>query len=335
MKKKWYRTWIKVLVGLTLLGGVATYGVGSYFVRYALVPKSGGNERKVKKPKKVQAVKKKTDSVHQQEDKARDEWLKEALPLTNRRIIKSKDGLKLVGHEFIQPYDKTTNRWIMVVHGYQSSEKESQLLARHFYQMGYNVLTMSLRAHQPSEGEYIGMGYLDKDDLKLWTEDLVRRYPDSQVIYHGTSMGGATVMMAAGDQPNPHVLGVIDDCGFSSIWKIFASELSKRFNLPTFPVLDMARVMGKVKAGYDIKDGDVVRYAKAIQLPVLIVHTQSDDFVPVEMSNELYQAIPGRDKKKVIYPKGGHAAAKYTALESYYKEMAAFTERVFQKKAQP
>ena len=35
-------------------------------------------------------------------------------------------------------------------------------------------------------------------------------------------------MMASGDHL-PHVVGYIEDCGYTSVWDIFASELNKRF----------------------------------------------------------------------------------------------------------
>lgn len=54
-------------------------------------------------------------------------------------IIKSYDGLKLYGHKLKQ--EKHTDRWMIIVHGYQSSENEANTLARHFYEEGYNILT--------------------------------------------------------------------------------------------------------------------------------------------------------------------------------------------------
>lgn len=65
-------------------------------------------------------------------------------------------------------------------------------------------------------------------------------------------MGGATVMMTAGDNLD-HVIGYVEDCGYISVWDIFASELDKRFSLPTFPVLDISNMVASLKAGYNFK----------------------------------------------------------------------------------
>lgn len=49
--------------------------------------------------------------------------------------------------------------------------------------------------------------------------------------------------------------------------------------------------MSKIKAGYSFTEGNVLDYAKNIQVPTLIVHGTADNFVPFEMSEEMYTAL--------------------------------------------
>ena len=49
-------------------------------------------------------------------------------------------------------------------------------------------------------------------------------------------MGGATTMMLSGDHPK-NVVGYVEDCGYTSVYDIFSSELDKRFGLPRFRLL--------------------------------------------------------------------------------------------------
>ena len=56
-------------------------------------------------------------------------------------------------------------------------------------------------------------------------------------------------MMLSGENSH-YVVGYIEDCGYTSVWDIFASELDKRFSLPTFPVLDISNVVAQMRAGY-------------------------------------------------------------------------------------
>ena len=307
---------IAFLLGTVILTGV----VGNYFVNYALVPQYGGQERKVKDPKQENeglARRKK------EEKEARDRWLTAVKEQTEEVNISSKEGLRLAGHAYRQT--SPTHDWMIVVHGYQSSEEESQILAQHFYQAGYHVLTYSQRGCGKSEGDYIGMGLLEKEDLKRWTQWVIDQDADSRVIYHGTSMGGATVLLASGEQLPDQVKAIVSDCSYTSIWAIFASELKARFSLPSFPVLDMARAVGRFRAGYDIKDGDVEQAVSQSQLPIFFLHTKEDTFVPVEMVQSLYQAKTGGQKDLFIYETGKHAEAKYHP--DYYEKIQSFIEK--------
>lgn len=331
MKNKILKKIVYAGLALLLVSVLSTYFIGSYFINFALVPNAGGGERDssvgqaqrngegyeaVSEELKVKiALARKTD------DEACASWLKEYEANIEKISILSKDGYRLSGHCFVHSNEE--NRWAIVVHGYQSSEESSKKIARHYYNRNFNVLTISLRAHGKSEGQYIGMGFLDKDDLFLWTEYLVKRNANAKIVYHGTSMGSATVLFASSLPLPPNVRAIIADCGYTSVWSIFKSELKNRFGLPTFPILYMADIMGRIKAGYSIKNASVIDEVKKSRVPTLFIHTTSDDFVPVAMVHELYNAHNG-EKQLYIVKGANHTEAKYVNMEAYYSTIMDF-----------
>ncbi|MEG0685631.1 MAG: alpha/beta hydrolase, partial [Coprobacillus sp.] len=169
---------------------------------------------------------------------------------TNEAFITSEDNLKL---EAKYKKQENSHLWTIAIHGYKSDNSNMMSYASRYYEKGYNVLMPNNRAHGSSEGSYIGMGWLDKDDIAKWVDWIVKQDSEAQIILHGVSMGGATVMMTSGDNLD-HVVGYIEDCGYTSVWDIFASELDKRFSLPTFPILDISNLIASLQAGYDFKD---------------------------------------------------------------------------------
>lgn len=72
-------------------------------------------------------------------------------------------------------------------------------------------------------------------------------------------MGGATVLLTAALNQNDHLVGVIDDCAYADLYTVFAKELKYRFNLPSFPVLDMANIMARIKAKFNLKDVSLLK----------------------------------------------------------------------------
>ena len=72
-------------------------------------------------------------------------------------------------------------------------------------------------------------------------------------------MGGATVMMAAGEDLPDNVKCIVEDCGYSSVWDEFRLQLKNVFGLPTFPLLNAASLMSKTRAGYSFKEASSVK----------------------------------------------------------------------------
>ena len=66
-------------------------------------------------------------------------------------------------------------------------------------------------------------------------------------------MGAATTMMTAGEDTPDQVVAFIEDCGYTSVWDIFYSELKLRFGMPEFPLMYSANLFASTKAGYSLK----------------------------------------------------------------------------------
>ncbi len=309
-KKIWLRVLIPVTVFLLVISGIC-YGVGSYVVDYALSPASSSDERNVESTVSY------TFDTEEEENAIGAAYAAE----TSRVSITSEDGLYLNGYT---TREEDSHLWAVVIHGYKRSAKNMMNYGARYAEAGYNVLLPDNRAHGDSEGKYIGMGWLDKDDIELWLEWIISQDPEAQIVLHGVSMGAAAVMMVSGDNP-AHVIGYVEDCGYTTVWDIFASELDKRFSLPEFPVMNIANIIANIKAGYDWKEASAVAQVAKCERPILFIHGEDDDFVPVEMGYEVYDAA-GSEKKFFLVKEAGHAQSELKDPEAYWDTVFSFID---------
>ena len=234
-------------------------------------------------------------------------------------------GIVLKGTEYIK--DEQINNWVIVLHGYRSNPESVISVGRHFSDKGYNVLIPYMRATGESEGEYIGMGWLDKDDLKCWIDLIIKQNNNANIVLHGSSMGAATVLMASGDELPNNVKAIIEDSGYTSVWDIFASEAKARFNLPAFPVLNMFEIVANYRAKYDIREASALEQVKKATTPILFIHGDSDDFVPEYMCEQLYE-VANCKKNKLIIHGAGHTESRYKEPDTYYKNIFEFLDDI-------
>lgn len=237
--------------------------------------------------------------------------------------LQSNDGLTLKAIQYKS--DQESHKWVILVHGYQSSNQEMRTRARHFFQQGYQVLSPNLRSHGDSDGTYIGMGWLDRSDILLWIDSILQQDPQAQIVLYGVSMGGATVMMNSGDSLPSNVKAIVEDCGYTSVYEMFTQQLAFRFHLPEFPFMQTARIVANTKAGYDIKEASAIDQVKKSITPTLFIHGSNDTFVPTDMVYELYEAC-NAPKELLIIEGAGHASSAYVDPDIYYETIFQFLE---------
>lgn len=330
MKEKNYimkilkRLLIMVVIIMTV-GIIAIIGIGNYFVDYAILRTGNGGDREVKNKDSIEIanIENEEERIIEENKKSENELAKEWVKnIRSKKVeVRAKDAITLRGTEYL--INEQNNKWVIILHGYHSNPDSVISIGMHFSEKGYNVLIPSMRASNESDGEYIGMGWLDKDDLKCWINLIIQQNKNAEIVLHGSSMGAATVLMASGDELPNNVKAIIEDSGYTSVWDIFASEAKIRFNLPTFPILNTFELLTNIRAKYDIKEASALEQVKKASIPILFIHGDADDFVPEYMCEKLYEAAKCK-KDKLIIHNAGHTESKYKEPKTYYNKIFEF-----------
>ena len=226
--------------------------------------------------------------------------------------VTSFDGLKLKGYLL----EGDPKEIVICVHGYKSSMENDYCDKLKIYRdRGTTVLLLNDRAHGNSEGRYIGLSEHDRRDVAKWVDKVNELYDNPRIYLHGVSMGGATVIHCA-DMKLKNVCGIIDDCGFNSILGITKALIAGMYHIPYFPIGYAAWFWSKVLNKTDFNTSIGEECVKNTNIPIIFFHGKEDKFVPVRMSESMYQACAA-PKELHLIDNCGHAAAYICAPEEY------------------
>lgn len=296
----------KILIALLILLTCAGYFVGNYFVDFAL--KRGED---LSPPKACAEINDPNRKAPPAPNFPSEDW-----------ILESFDGLKLHAKKFSPA--ESSNRWAILVHGYGRDGTFAYDYAEEYLKRGWNVLIPDLRAAGESEGTFITMGVLESRDIVLWSEKISSDNPDAKIIIHGVSMGAATTLLTAAQEPK-NLCAVVEDCGFTSAYEMFTAQIEKLFGLPEYPVMPCANIVCKIKTGVKISDAAPIEVVDKIKVPILFIHGDADKLIPLEMMERLFDkaVVP---KEKFIVEGAGHADAKSTNPDAYFDKIFKFLE---------
>lgn len=307
-----------ILISTGVLGTLSVGAlsvIGNYFYNLALNPNT---------PKDAVFASKKESKATSGEVINDDvNWLLNKSKYSNI-YINSFDNLKLHGYKILN--EKSNNNWVITVHGYTSKGIDMSSYAKRFYDMGYNVLIPDLRSHGESEGNSIGMGWIDRLDILKWIDLLLEENKNAKFILHGVSMGAATVSMVSGENLPSNVKTIIADCGYTSVWEQFSHKLESMYSLPAFPVMNASSIIAKFKAGYGLKEASTLKQVSKSKTPILFIHGDQDNFVPYRMMDELYNATSS-DKEKLTIKGARHAKSSKVNPDLYWSTIESFINR--------
>ncbi len=223
-------------------------------------------------------------------------------------------------------YENNSNVYVISCHGFTGDPSQNSIYAKHFYEMGYNVILPYLDAHGKSENSYCTMGWNDRLNIVQWVEYIVEKDPNAKIILHGVSMGAATVMNATGEALPENVICCIEDCGFTSLWEQYQVQIKDIIKISPDIFLNVVNPVIKAKVGFDLKDNSPINQVKNSRTPTLFIHGDKDSVVPFWMNYPLYQAAKC-DKERLVVEGATHAAAGYLYPEIYWDAITKFINK--------
>ena len=236
--------------------------------------------------------------------------------------IQSHDGLTLSGRYYhVQdgaPLD-------IAFHGYRSSAMTdfsggSSLCL----DMGHNLILVDQRAHGRSQGRTISFGIQERRDCLSWIEYGVDRFgPDVKIMLYGISMGGATVLMASGLELPENVRGIVADCPYACARDIICKVADKK-GIPCKLAWPFVKIGARIYGGFDVDETDAAEAVKASKMPILILHGESDGFVPCDMS-DIGQHNPEM-VTRVTFPGADHGISYLVDPQRYRRVVEDFAE---------
>ncbi len=210
-----------------------------------------------------------------------------------------------------------------IIHGYRSEHAETAGMFYDYYRSrGIDLFCCDHTASGNSEGEYIGFDIFETKDCLKWIDFLIEKFgKDVQIILHGFSMGGATVLQMSGNCPE-NVKFIISDSGFINARASLKHQVG--------PMYQPLRLINRIFAGYDLNASDVTESLGKAKVPILFVHGRDDKLVPFENGQALYEIYQG--EKDFFFPENTrHIESMYTSSEGYEKKMDKFVEDYIEK----
>ena len=300
------------LIVIILLVCLLFTGAGYYFFTVACVP---GEKSFLSSSSKVI---KKSDPLYREKI-----WFKKTAK--EKWYMTSADGKYKLDANYI-PH-KNSSKTAIVLPGYMDTKEDMGEYDALFHELGYNTLTPDPRAQGKSEGNYIGYGWPEKDDVKKWINYLLQKTgKQQQIVVYGLSMGAATAMMTSGLKLPQQVKVFIEDCGYTSVKDEIEHEAGVLYNMPAFPRFPLVEILSginRLKVGYFMGNASSVNQLHKNHRPMLFIHGSRDNFVPTRMVYPNYKATKG-PKEIWVAPKAKHAKSFSKYPKEYKKRVATF-----------
>lgn len=224
---------------------------------------------------------------------------------------------------FINPYpDK---KWMIFCHGVTESKYNSIRHMNLFIKKGFNAIIYDHRRHGESGGKTSSYGYYEKWDLEAIINELKRQQGEDVLFgIHGESMGAATALLYAGSVRDDAAFYVAD-CPFSSFEEQLKYRIKAKAPVPPWMLMPIGNLFLKIRDGYRIQDVSPLIAVGNIKKPVLFIHSELDDYIPLDMTRQLYEAKQG-PKQLFIAPKGLHAQSINENLPEYEQAVDNFLQ---------
>lgn len=238
-------------------------------------------------------------------------------PPCKMMYMKSKLGYDLAAR-FFPVKDRKSHKYMILMHGYNNCSITCGKYALLFNKRGINCLALDQRRAGESKGRGITFGYFERSDTEQWIEEIYKMDPEAEIGMFGISLGAATAILVSSLRND--IKYVISYCSFSSFKDIINAQgavMYPKFYKILYPAIVIG---GFITTGARLDMVDIEAAIKNVTCPIMIMHSKTDAFTPIDQAYKLLKAKPEavfRTFEKAVHSR------------SYSKQPEVFTKYVY------
>lgn len=205
----------------------------------------------------------------------------------------SRNGNLLVGD--LHRIGAGSGRWLVLCHGMESTRggtKQTAIVDR-FAPVGYNVLRFDFSFVGDSEGEYEDLTVSGEVADALGALDFMHEFGASECTLIGSSLGGLVALLTAAQIP--HLVSRVAVIAAVADSHIFTDDLADSA-IAEWRARGRRRVgSGFLKPGFldDVLKINAPAAMKSVTMPVLVMHGEDDDVVPISHADLICASVSG------------------------------------------
>ncbi|KAH7431098.1 hypothetical protein KP509_08G029500 [Ceratopteris richardii] len=214
---------------------------------------------------------------------------------------------------------------VIYCHGNSGCRADGNEAALVLLPSNITVFTLDFSGSGISEGDFVSLGWNEKDDLKVVVKYLRSLKHISCIGLWGRSMGAVTSILYGVEDPS--IAGLVLDSPFSNLYNLMMELVDVyKIRLPKFTIRVALQIMRRIiqkRAQFDIMDMDISQLAAKTFMPALIGHAKGDVFVLPHHSELIYKEYAG--DKNIITFEGDHNSSR---PQFYYDSVTIFFHNV-------
>jgi len=235
----------------------------------------------------------------------------------------ARDGVGLRGWWIPAPGSART---VIFLHGQGGSMDPDVQYAPALHAAGFNVLMFDFRAHGRSQGDFVSVGYLERQDV-LGALDWLALRGQERVGLLGFSMGGAVAMLTA--PIAPHVRAIVSDGGIARLTSAIVGRLGEA-RVPRWvarPIAWLVVLFTSLRLGVNLFAYEPMRWVGQVApRPVFFIHGGRDPYLA---PGEFQALVAAAREPKLVWrvAEAPHREVDLTAPEEYRRRIVSFFDR--------
>lgn len=226
------------------------------------------------------------------------------------RVLATPDGARLIAwYGRAAPGQPT----VLYFHGNAGNLANRSERIRKYVARGLGIFMLSYRSYSGSTGRPTERNNVA--DARLAYDALIREgVPPESIILYGESLGSGIAVQLAATLP---IGGIILDAPYTSIVDVAAAAYPY---LPVRPFL--------------LDRYETMRHLPSVSAPLLVVHGEADEVIPVAMGRAIYAAAKA-PKEIVTIPGAGHSDhAHFGSTEEIFRWIQSISDGAAERRMQ-